>query len=422
MQLLLVARSDERARQVREGLLLGEAFPMEVLTETDLASALRRLAEDEVDLILLDLDLPSDQVHPALEALKARAPAVPVLVFGDRPGRAEVQASLRRGAVDCLRSTDLTREVFREAMRRAIDRAALGREAAGIETAPLRASRSGGDPGGEDPTAGRAISRLAPLARLASVGKLTSGVAHGVNNLLCALSNQLQVLQLRDDLAPDLTASIEAMDAWVRRAADRVGSLLEYALRPPGTRSRVDVPAVTSQILDLLRSSSQLRQLELCTDFPPDLPPLDLDEAAWGHLVFEVVANAAEAIATKGSLWIRARALAGATPAAPPVGIEISFEDDGPGIAAEDLPRVFEPFFTTRDAGQHPGLGLTLVRSIVLAHQGEISIEANHPSGSRIIIRLPAPDDLPAHPDLEEPLTARLGRLPGAAAATRPDA
>ena len=123
---------------------------------------------------------------------------------------------------------------------------------------------------------------------------------------------------------------------------------------------------------------------------------LDLDEAAWEHIVFELVANAAEAIATKGSLWIRARSLAGGTPTSSPAGIEVCFEDDGPGISAEHLSRVFEPFFTTRNAGEHLGLGLTVVQSIVRAHRGEIAIEANQPAGTRVTIRLPAPDDHPA--------------------------
>jgi signal transduction histidine kinase len=378
-------------------------FPLEVVTATDLASALRRLAEDRVDVILLDLDLSSEQELPALETLEACAPAVPVLLFRDRPGRADAAASLPRGAADCLCGTDLTGDVLYRGMRRAIERAGAGRTAAEADPSAPRAPQSDADPCRGDRGLAPPISRLAPVTRMASVGQLAGGVAHEVNNLLCALSNQLQVLQLRDDLAPDLVASVEAMEAWVRRAADRVGSLLEYALRPQGTRSRVDVQAVTRQMVDLLRGSSRLRQLELCTEFAPALPPLDLDTAAWEHLVFEVVANAAEAISAKGSLWIRARALPTAAPTAPPAAIEISFADDGPGISADHLPRVFEPFFTTRDASRHLGLGLTLVRSIVLAHQGEIGIEANHPTGSRIVIRLPVPEDPPASSDPDEP-------------------
>ena len=396
MRLLLVARNEAAVRQVRGALPRGDSLPPEVVTATDLGTALRHLAEDTVDLILLDLDLPSDQDQPALETLKAQAPSVPILVFTDRPDEADARTPLPRGADDCLHRSDLTPQVLRHAMWSAIERTGLGQAAEAVDTPAIRTARWGGDPLAGEPRLQQTLSRLAPLARKASVGHLTGGVAHEVNNLLCALSNQLQVLQLRDDLTPDLAATIEAMEGWVRRAAGSVGALLEYALRPQETRSLVDVQAVTSRMLLLLRGNSQFRHMELNAEFAPALPWLDLDEATWEHVVFELVANAAEAIAPKGSLWIRARPLPGCTPTSPPAGIEVCFEDDGPGISAEHRPLVFEPFFTTRDAGDHLGLGLTFVRSIVRAHRGDIGIETNQPTGTRIIIRLPTPDDPPA--------------------------
>ena len=396
MRLLLVTRNEAGARQVRGALRRGDSLPLEVVTATDLGSALRHLTEDAVDLILLDLDLPSTRDQPALETLKAQAPAVPVLVFTDRPGETDARAPLQRGAEDCLLRTDLTPQMLRHAVWRAIERIGLGRATKVADSASIRTAGRGGDPPLGNLNPRPTISRLAPLARKASVGNLAGGVAHEVNNLLCALSNQLQVLQLREDLAPDLAPTIEAMEGWVRRAADSVGGLLEYALRPQGTQDRVDVQAVTNRMLLLLRGGSRFRHLDLCAEFAPTLPSLDLDEAAWEYIVFELVANAAEAIATKGSLWIRARPLAGGTPTSPPTGIEVCFEDDGPGISAEHLSRVFEPFFTTRNAREHLGLGLAVVQSIVRAHRGRIAIEGNQPAGTRVTIRLPAPDDHPA--------------------------
>ena len=393
MRLLLVARSEAVARQVRGALPVEGAFPSEVVTATDLGSALRHLAERAVDLVLLDLDVPSDREEPALETLRAQAPAVPVVVFTDWRDEIDARAALRRGAEDCLLHTDVTPQVLRHAMWAAIQRAGLGQA-----TGTGEAGAIGADGWGGGPRLQETISRLAPLARIASVGHLTGGVAHEVNNLLCALSNQLQVLQLRDDLDPGLVGTLEAMEGWVRRAAGSVGTLLEYALRPQGSRGRVDLQEVTNRMILLLQGSSRFRHVDLNAEFAPVLPSLDLDETAWEYIVFELTANAAEAIVGKGSLWIRARPLPGSLPPSPPAGIEVCFEDDGQGIPAQHLPRLFEPFFTTRGAGEHLGLGLTLVRSILQAHQGDIAVEANRPAGTRIVIRLPAPDGQPASP------------------------
>jgi signal transduction histidine kinase len=227
---------------------------------------------------------------------------------------------------------------------------------------------------------------------LASVGRLAGGLAHEVNNLLCALSSQLQALQLHENLDPELASTLEAMEGWVRRAAGSVGSLLEYALRPPGTRSAVDLHVVTNRMLALLRGSPRFRHLELSADFSPALPPVEMDEAAWEQVVFELAANAAEAIPTRGSLKVCARQRPGNGPSAPLGGIEVAFEDDGPGIPAEHVPRLFEAFFSTKPEGEHAGLGLTIVRSILMDHQGVIRVEPNQPSGTRLIIQLPSPE------------------------------
>jgi two-component system NtrC family sensor kinase len=280
-------------------------------------------------------------------------------------------------------------------MRSALERRRLAHGAAQGDVAAVRAA--GNRQGPLYPSAGpqQVIPRLAPLARMASVGRLAGGMAHEVNNLLCALCSQLQVLQLHEGLDPELPPTLEAMERWVRRAAASVGSLLEYALRPPGMRSRVDLHAVTSRMLTLLQESARFRHLQMSTDFAPPLPLVEVDEAAWEQVVFELTANAAEAISAHGSLRVRTRQCPGNCLSAPRGGIEVVFEDDGPGIPAELVPRLFEAFFTTKPEGEHAGLGLTIVQSILMDHQGDIRVEPNQPSGTRVIIRLPAPHPQP---------------------------
>jgi len=371
MRVLVIARDQAEARQFTGLLSQASPTPVCLATATDLGAALRHLAEQAVDLILLDLHLPSGRDRPALEILRAQAPAAAMLAVSDGHDEAEARAALRGGADDCLGRAELTPQLLRHAVWVALERKHLGADAMRREP--------------------ETIARLTPVARLASVGHLAAGVAHEVNNLLCALSNQLQVLQLHEHLDPELTPTLEAMEQWVRRAAGSVASLLEYALRPPGTRGPVDLRAVTSRMLTLLQGCPRFRHLEFSADFAPGLPALELDEAGWEQVVFELAANAAEASAARGALRVRARPWPGSDPSSPPAGIEVSFEDDGPGIAAEHLPRLFEPFFTTKAQAEHLGLGLTIVRGILLAHRGDIRVAVAPTGGTCVTVRLPAP-------------------------------
>jgi signal transduction histidine kinase len=254
----------------------------------------------------------------------------------------------------------------------------------------------------------RAMARLVQSARMASVGLLAGGVAHDINNPLCIISNHLQLLRLhREPPAPEVRVAMEAIEANVGRIAESIQALLEFVRARPGTREPTDLNEGLGRLLILVRNLPQYRRLRVTTAFARDLPRVDLDRAAWEQVILELLTNAREAMPEGGSVMITTRLVNGSkgqlVESPRPVDhlttrpvdesggwVEVEVEDDGPGIAPEDLPHVFDPFFTSKGPGRSMGLGLAICQDVVGEHGGRLWLESDGRRGTRVVIVLPA--------------------------------
>jgi GAF domain-containing protein/anti-sigma regulatory factor (Ser/Thr protein kinase) len=234
----------------------------------------------------------------------------------------------------------------------------------------------------------RAMARLVQTARMATVGLLAAGVAHDVNNPLCVISNHLQLLRLRNPSLPqEVDTALQAVEDGVQRIAARIQALLDYAQGKPGERGRHDVNETVERVLCLLQSHPLYRRLTIRTEYGADLPPVALDRVAWEQVLLELLSNAREAMPSGGSVWIATRRV--------PAGdssewVEVTIQDDGPGIAPKDLSRIFDPFFTTKGTPGCMGLGLTIARDLVAEHGARLQVQSDGRQGTRVAIRLPA--------------------------------
>ncbi len=239
----------------------------------------------------------------------------------------------------------------------------------------------------------RALARLVQSAHLASVGLLSGGVAHDINNPLCIISNHLQLLRLKGGHLPsDVETALGAIEGGVRRIAGSIEALLDYARVRPGERQPTDISQAVRRILQLTHYHPLCRRMQIATDLASGLPPVSLDRTAWEQVILELITNAREAMSECGRVWITTRRLA-PPPAGAPDGsesgwVEVVVEDDGPGIPAEELPRIFDPFFTTKSNKRGMGLGLTICRDIVTAHGGVLSVAPGR-AGTCVAIQLP---------------------------------
>lgn len=234
-----------------------------------------------------------------------------------------------------------------------------------------------------DRTRERAIEHeLAVRERLASLGLLTAGVAHEINNPLEGIGNHVKLLG-RPDLAPeDRARHLDLVRHGFERIRDIVRDLLRFA-RPAAARGEVDLAVVVERARRLAAYSEGFRGLEV-VEVGLDRPLRVLGDAGrLEQVVFNLLLNSAKALKGRGRITITAR-----RPGSDAFGIALTIADDGPGIAPENLERIFDPFFTT---GGGTGLGLSIAFGILQAHGGSLAARNRPEGGAEFTLRFPDP-------------------------------
>jgi signal transduction histidine kinase len=224
--------------------------------------------------------------------------------------------------------------------------------------------------------------------RLSSIGLLTAGVAHEINNPLEGIGNHLALLEraLLEPEGGDEAARrrhLGLVRHGFTRIREIVRDLLRFA-RPASTAGEADLAQVVESARKLAGYSDRFRGVAVDVAGLERPLHVDGDPGRLEQVVVNLLLNAATATASKGKIEIRARRAQNE--------VELSVADDGPGIPVEDLPRIFDPFFTTTEG---TGLGLSVSYGIVRAHGGTLSARNREGGGAEFTIRLPAAVSVP---------------------------
>ncbi len=228
----------------------------------------------------------------------------------------------------------------------------------------------------------RLQAELIARDRLASVGMLAAGVAHELNNPLATLAMQTRTLRSKADthgLPQDVRESLAQIDEAAQRMTSIIGDLLFMARPADQPQAHVDVAKILVSTVELLRAGvAEWPRVVMDLD---RLPPINGYASKLGQVFLNVLRNAVQAVEAKddGEIRIRARATDDA--------VSIEFEDNGAGIAEDVLPRVLEPFFTTRPDGT--GLGLWISLGLVEHHRGRLEVKSAVGAGTTVTISLP---------------------------------
>jgi len=226
--------------------------------------------------------------------------------------------------------------------------------------------------------------QLVQAKKLSSLGVLTSGVAHQLNNPLNNISTSVQILLEELDfndlkLFKKMLSNIEQE---ADRARDIVKGLLEFSRIREFTLKPTSLKEVVDRSIRLV-SSQVPAGIDIVEDVPDDLV-IDLDAQRMQEAFLNLLMNGIQAIEHLPGQIIVATKRDDENQQ-----VVITVEDTGVGISKEDLGRVFDPFFTTKEVGTGTGLGLSIVYGIIEKHQGSISAESQEGEGTRFIIRLP---------------------------------
>jgi len=223
--------------------------------------------------------------------------------------------------------------------------------------------------------------------RLASIGTLAAGVAHEINNPVGAILISAE-FALASDEGPERERiwriALEESQSQAQRCARIVKALLRFAAGSTAEKSRQDLNAIVESALSGMRGGLGRDDFErIETELETQRLEVLADPLAIEQVIVNLVRNALEASAPHAGVVRIATERAD-------VGPCLRVEDDGPGIAEGDLPRIFDPFFSTRERTGGTGLGLSIVHGIVAEHGGSIDVESRLGAGTRFRVRLPA--------------------------------
>jgi two-component system, NtrC family, sensor kinase len=230
----------------------------------------------------------------------------------------------------------------------------------------------------------RRQDQLVQGKKMSSLGVLTAGIAHQLNNPLNNISTSCQIiLEELDHSDQDFVRKmLTNVEQEVYRARDIVKGLLEFSRVREFSLKPIPLEDVVKRSIRLI-SSQVPPGIDIVEEVPWDLV-LELDAQRMQEVLLNLMMNATQAIKeTPGVIRIAA--------SADPTHHEavITIEDTGVGIPKEELDRVFDPFFTTKEVGVGTGLGLSIVYGIIEKHHGRIAVESKEGEGTRFIIRMP---------------------------------
>ncbi|MGH7304000.1 MAG: two-component system sensor histidine kinase NtrB [Candidatus Rokuibacteriota bacterium] len=227
----------------------------------------------------------------------------------------------------------------------------------------------------------RLHARLREAERLATAGELAAGMAHEIRNPLAAILNATALLTDETGLTTEERAStLAALRAEARRLNRILSDFLQFARPQEARRAPGDIREVVQHVSSLIREDrSRAPRVDVRVAVDPAVPRFAFDRDQVIQVLWNVALNAVESMNGRGRLSLEVHRRNG--------DVALSVSDTGAGIAAENLPRVFEPFYTGKPNGS--GLGLTIAERIVGAHGGRIEIDSELGRGTRVTLLFP---------------------------------
>ena len=236
--------------------------------------------------------------------------------------------------------------------------------------------------------------------KLAATGLLAAGIAHELNN---PLTGVLTFSCLIRQKMKDGTQEAEDMDLVIRetrRCAGIIRRLLDFARQSPPERAQADLNALIAETARLVERSAQLHGTAITLELDPNLPAVWIDKNHIKQVLMNMLVNAQQATEAGGTIHVSTRRMpepvASEQGGEPVEMVEIAIKDTGCGISEQDLHRIFDPFFTSKEVGKGTGLGLSVSHGIVKAHGGAIRVRSEVGRGTVFCIHLPLSDSAAA--------------------------
>lgn len=238
----------------------------------------------------------------------------------------------------------------------------------------------------------QAQTQILQAEKLASLGRLISGVAHEINNPLSGMQNCIQMIHEEPDNKPQTSKYLTLISEGLSQIKSIISKLLDYARQNPIVREPVNINTAIEKMLALLDTRFNRQRVFVRTNLTAQPNQVWGDRHQLEQVLLNLLINGIDAMPQGGKLTITTRN----TTRQHTPGLLIKIADTGTGISRTEIPKIFDPFFTTKDVGEGTGLGLSVCLGIIQTHFGQIDVSSEVGEGTVFSIFLPESEDVAA--------------------------
>ncbi len=226
-------------------------------------------------------------------------------------------------------------------------------------------------------------NQMAQADKLASIGQLSAGIAHEMNNPLGIILGYTQLLLRDENSETERYQDLKTIEKHVKNCKTIVEDLLSFSRSEKPEREVIDIHEALDDVLSFVVQHSNLDKVEIIKDYDITIPPVLINERKIKQVFMDLIMNAKHAIGYTGTIQIITKLNRSKNRA------YMKVIDTGYGIEKKNLSRIFDPFFTTKPTGEGTGLGLSVSYGIIKNHDGEILVESKRGKGSTFTVVLP---------------------------------
>ena len=227
-------------------------------------------------------------------------------------------------------------------------------------------------------------NQMAQTDKLASIGQLSAGIAHGINNPLGIILGYTQLLIRDEDVESERYADLKIIEKHARNCRSLVEDLLNFARSSQTEKKAIEIHEAMDEVLNFIQHHSELSNIEIENNYDTNIPPLLLDEKKIKQVLMNLIMNAKYAVGKSGAIRLST------TYNHSTRQVTIKIADTGCGIEKKNISHIFDPFFTTKQIGEGTGLGLSVSYGIIKNHGGNISVESEPGKGATFTVVLTA--------------------------------
>lgn len=236
----------------------------------------------------------------------------------------------------------------------------------------------------------RAHDQVVHVEKMASIGKMAAVLAHEINNPLSGiltysklLKKWVQKVNADDDKRKEIGDCLTLIESESKRCGELVKNMLTFSRSSPMNLATTNINQIVERCVRLVQHQMDIASVQLQCELADEVPVMHCDPAQIEQVLLALVMNALDAMPHGGNLLLRTRYLPQSRQ------VEMQVRDDGMGIPPDLLPRLFEPFLTTKETGKGVGLGLAISKTIVERHGGQIEVESQPGRGTTFYVFLP---------------------------------